>query len=85
MTATANDWKVGYTQGAFVCVNENGNALESKDALQLDSNIPTVNNWIAIVGGVASQYSRWVAVRQSTGTGNIITGGVQFARAQNCY
>ena len=29
---TANDWKVGYTQGAFVCVNENGNALESQDA-----------------------------------------------------
>jgi len=80
--STANDWKVGYTQGAFVCVNENGNALESKDAHNWTV-ISTVNNPTAIVGGVASNIPTWVAVRQSTGTGNIITGGAQaFARVK---
>jgi len=80
--STTNDWKVGYTQGAFVCVNENGNALESKDAHNWTT-IATVNNPTAIVGGVTSNTPTWVAVRQSTGTGNIITGGAQaFVRVK---
>tara|TARA_B000000609_G_scaffold148265_1_gene131808 strand:- start:360 stop:5939 length:5580 start_codon:yes stop_codon:yes gene_type:complete len=78
--STTNAWKVGYTQGAFVAVNENGNALESGDAHNWNT-ISTINNLTAIVGGLANNKPTWIGVRQSTGTGNIITGGKRaFAR-----
>tara|TARA_B100001057_G_scaffold434012_1_gene463312 strand:- start:297 stop:5897 length:5601 start_codon:yes stop_codon:yes gene_type:complete len=75
--STANDWKVGYTQGAFVAVNGNGQAYKSNNAYRWSLVNQAINNLDSVVGGLAGDTPRWVGIRNSTTVGNIISGGAQ--------
>ena len=72
--STRNDWKVAYSQGQFVAVNTNGNTVVSDNALSWRTKA-TTGNLTAIAGGQRNNLPTFVGVRQSTGVGNIITGG----------
>ena len=75
--STANDWKVGYTQGAYLAVNANGQAYKSYNAYRWALVGSAINNLDAVVGGVTSNTPRWVGLRNSTSVGNIISGGTK--------
>ena len=75
--STANDWKVGYTQGAFLAVNGNGQAYRSYNGYRWSLVGSAINNLDSVVGGIAGDTPRWVGLRNSTSVGNIISGGTQ--------
>ena len=76
------NWTVGYTEGVFLAVSSTGTTLSSEDAVHWTIR-DTNNNATSIAGGLRNNLPTWIAINESSGTGNIFVGGKRaFARCE---